>query len=652
MAPEGIKLPSDSTMASQKIRRSASAPLEAPSNDSKKANQPPPANPLATVVLQSKAILEGRKGELFQLLLQNDPKSAPPIKLYADTNISPGTPLLLELDEKGQYQPVDSPSRAQVGKLIELGLDFWQAHLFPKAATKSAPTLPATDTLVALAKQFPQLKPIIQWLIQRPNQLNSQVIRQWMQENSSLSSLREFTNAKSTTQFSLAQSSLPSEQGPTRPSSLTIDPSLASRTRIKTLLNALVSNAAHGRIINAITLNPLPTNNLGLAQGTQIGTLPVNLSTPTAPLPAFLKFAFALSPSGAEGKPASTQFSEGLAAAAIRSKQWAPMVGQVPTVNPKALTNYIAEQTQNLKAVLSTGISTQNIAATQTTLNPSAMSQFTTLTPAPSSNTELPSTTLSTFRQMTHELLNLTLSKTNQAQQTASSTATSLIEIKLGQWLALIEQTQAKDSSDLAHLLKSKAMNILSGQTDSGDKIQTDPRLQASLSQPDKDNALNQLRSWVEATQAKVLHQAVQAASAQWQAPDLPVIQQMQLPLIWLGLTSWADIEWWQEKKKTAADEEREAESKRRWRMRIYLSVEPLSEFCADIDWHPNDTQLIFWSEDAATLAHLNTLVPTLKEWTLGLSSESIIQTRHGMPKRASEQQLKRTNHHLVDVKT
>ncbi|MFQ3228968.1 hypothetical protein [Reinekea sp.] len=652
MAPEGIKLPSDSTMASQKIRRSSSAPLDAPMADSKKASQSPPPNPLATVVLQSKAILEGRRSELFQLLLQNDPKSAPPIKIYADTNISPGTPLLLELDAKGQYQPVDSPSHTQIGKLIELGLDFWQAHLFPKAASNSKHTLPATDTLVALAKQFPQLKPLIQWLVQRPSQLNSQIIRQLLQENSPLSSLREFTNTQSSKQFSLSQSPTATEQGKTNAPTLAIDPLITDRTRVKTLLNSLVSSQVAGRSPSAINLNPLVINQLGLAQGTQIGTVSINTLTPKTPIQAFLKFAFALPMNTSEAKPASGQFGEAFVSSAIRSKQWAPMVGLLPTVSPRVLSNYIAEQNQNIKAAVNTGIINQGTTANQMFSNPSGNNQFSALASAPMSTGDAATTTMSTFRQMTNELLSLTLSKTNQAQQTASSTASNLIEIKLGQWLALIEQVQAKDSSDLAYLLKSKAMNILSGQADSSDKIQSDPRLQSSLSQPDKENALNQLRSWVEATQAKVLHQAVQAASAQWQTPDLPVIQQMQLPLIWLGLTSWADIEWWQEKKKKESDDEAEEKSKRRWRMRIYLNVAPLSEFCADIDWHPNDTHLVFWSEDSTTLAHLNTLVPTLKEWTQGLSNESIIQTRHGMPKRASEQQLKRTNHHLVDVKT
>jgi hypothetical protein len=238
------------------------------------------------------------------------------------------------------------------------------------------------------------------------------------------------------------------------------------------------------------------------------------------------------------------------------------------------------------------------------------------------------------------------------AAATVENNRNTLLEVKLGQWINLIDQTILKGLPDISSQLKAKALNILNSGAMTGDKIQTEIKASLNTSQTDKDAPLHQLRNWMDAAQAKMLHQAVQAASTQWQAPDLPVIQQMQLPLIWLGLTTWADIEWWQEKKKKKQTDDAEEVQKRRWRMRIFLTIKPMSEFCADIDWHPNDTHLVFWSEDSSTLAHLNTLVPTLKSWTQGLSSESIIQTRHGMPKRASEQQLKRSNHHLVDIKT
>ncbi|MDO7641931.1 MAG: hypothetical protein MUQ76_08250, partial [Reinekea forsetii] len=114
MANDGIRLPSDSTVTSQKIVRGGGEP-ETTALPAK--NVPAtPVTPLLTVVLQSKTLLAGNKTALFELILQNDPKSAPPLSVLSDAPIKPGTSLLLELDKHQQYQPIRQPSQAQVTK--------------------------------------------------------------------------------------------------------------------------------------------------------------------------------------------------------------------------------------------------------------------------------------------------------------------------------------------------------------------------------------------------------------------------------------------------------------------------------------------------------------------------------------------------------
>ncbi|MBU2862663.1 hypothetical protein KO489_02280 [Reinekea forsetii] len=659
MAPDGIKLPSDTTVASQGVRRNASAPLESTERTVNSSNRPPP-NPLATIVLQSIPIIEGQKGGLFQLILQNDPKSEPPIKVVADSNIKLGTPLLVELDENGQYQPADRLTQAQITKLVTLELEFWQAHLYPKAAVKTSPTLPSAQALEVLAKNYPELKPLVQWLTQRPSQLTGQQIQKWLQEFSPLSVLRENTTAPSSKAFNLATSSTSGHSG-TAPHNSTAkipNSSLGSNLFQPAQPTQPVTTGAHS---NA-PLQPLTTSTAFTAQPTtrlapeQIQQPPVK--HPILTLIGKITFGAHADTAVKNTKPTLTNSketpllnrNESIQSAVFRAKQLTPMIG----LNAKALPTNIAQ------LVLSPNITSAPTFTQQATQAPgtpkganevlgNSAQALTASLPSPTQQTNVRSSAFTVFKQISSDLFSTQSHPLKPSQSILPKPVTDLIEVKLSQWIGLIEQTQTKTQADLSQLLKSKAMALINEGQSAAEKIQIDPKLLQS--QATKDDPLSQLRSWLESAQAKVFHQAVQSAATQWQLPELPPVQQLQLPLIWLGLTSWADIEWWQEKKKNQASQEKE-ERDRRWRMRIYLNVDPLSEFCADIDWHSNDTQLVFWSEDAATLSHLNQLIPTLTSWTQGLSDESVIQTRHGMPKKVSKQQLQQTNHHLVDIKT
>ena len=470
MANDGIRLPSDSTVTSQKIVRGGGEP-ETTALPAK--NVPAtPVTPLLTVVLQSKTLLAGNKTALFELILQNDPKSAPPLSVLSDAPIKPGTSLLLELDKHQQYQPIRQPSQAQVTKLVNLELDFWRGHLLPKADARNFPPLPSPADLNGLAQRFSALSPLVHWLNQRQARLSSPVVAAWIRETVALSQLRYW-------------SSMPKGRGS----------GLAALGSDLPLLDGLDS----------------------------LDEAPPSGGHTTLPTPA--------------------------------------------GVNPMMA----------------------------------------------GSGMEVP------------------------------------LEIKLGQWLGLMDDTIKAKPEQLNNQQITRATALIQQSLEQASKIPLESGQNIPSSKD--DSPLLALRSWLEASQARIQNSAILGASAQWSAPDQPTVQQMQLPLIWLGLTSWADIEWWQEQHRNTANADKDARARRRWRMKVYLSLAPMSDICADIDWGGDATQLTFWSEDAATLSHLNTLLPKLESWTAGLGERNIT-TKHGMPKKMNADRQKEKDNHLVDIHT
>jgi len=148
---------------------------------------------------------------------------------------------------------------------------------------------------------------------------------------------------------------------------------------------------------------------------------------------------------------------------------------------------------------------------------------------------------------------------------------------------------------------------------------------------------LLQLRNWLEAVQGKTQNNAIQQTlSALTQGGDGPnqPVQQLSIPLIWMGPSSWANLEWWQEQA-SDAEQDSGAGGKRLWRFRLFFELEPLAPLCADLVWEPQKTDLTFWSEDRNTLAFLNSHLGTLEQWPEGLG-ERQLHTRHGMPRKKS----------------
>jgi hypothetical protein len=224
-------------------------------------------------------------------------------------------------------------------------------------------------------------------------------------------------------------------------------------------------------------------------------------------------------------------------------------------------------------------------------------------------------------------------------------------ELTIGLWLKEVDKQIAQSPPHLQAQLKQKAEQLL--QHNFAPELKVQPSQQSgSEKSSDKDELpLIAVRNWLDATQARIQNSAINNAMHQWSFPDTTV-QHMQLPLIWLGLTSWADLEWWQEKPKRKNSREKSAEEKNRWRMRMFLTLDPLAPMCADIDWSTDMTQVTFWSEDTSTLAHLNQLLPTLSSWTQGLGENSLT-TKHGMPKKVSKStETATTENHLVDIRT
>jgi hypothetical protein len=526
MVGDGIRLPNDSTVASTKVHRGTGLP-EAPARYETSA-KPVLTSPLFTVVLEAKTIAEGSKGGLYEIILQNDPKSAPPITVQSSSYVKPGTSMFLELNEQQIYRPVNQLSSEQFTRLAAIELDFWRAHVLPKADSQQANNLPGTSALNQVAENHPALKPLVQWLNQRPTELNGSLVQRWIQEFAPLP-----------TQKSLAVPELTPVQQPQTKSQPAATPSLASRSPL--------SNDAS---------QPQPS-----------------IQTTTA----------------------------------IQTAASAAETTMAPRVN---------------------------IQLTQATANSGTI-------PNPANQQpQQPGQTMSPDAQQPNRHHHLTIPETD------SKAPVNPLEITISQWINKIDQLIQSSPQDLQRLLKQTALQELERQTDLPHQT-----IKTSSSPADDTQLLN-LRNWLESSQARIQNLAVQTAAQHWAAPEQPTVHQMQLPLIWLGLTSWADIEWWQEKpRKEKTEKEKKDKQDRHWRMKIFLTMPPLSPLCADIDYHNDHTALTFWSEDAATLAHMNSLLTNLHQWTAGLG-ERTLQTKHGMPKRVNEDKQSYRDNHLVDIHT
>lgn len=625
MANEGIRLPSDTTVASQKVHRGSQA----------RDTQITPATPkevatpqtLITVVLQTKPLIEGSRSGLFELLLQNDPKSEPPIRLQSDTRIAPGTSLLLELDDQGVYRPIERPSRAQLTQMIQLELDFWRAHLLPKADQRSFPPTPEAAALTRIGNQWPELKPLTEWLTQRPETITGREMQRWFRETSPLSHLRNWQLTPSTQETSARQRTTPT----------------ADVSRVLPLPSPIAAQhpALNYPIGTRVNINPLPPN----------GLAPATAQTDRTSNPSVLTFAgrvFTLTTAPLTQPVSPVVFHDSVTP--IRATlAWPSLLSTATTTATPTTQN----QPSNLSTQAPTGSVSTGTPATSVTPVPVHFA----LTPVRSADhqpalqliAQVPQPITSTDTGSRAPLQTLPLPR-NLELLPQRRDGELPIEMKLGLWLQQLDKTVAQHPATLQSQMQGKAEEILRNMelTRSTPDAVTRPSTDAAS---DNDAPLLALRNLLDSTLARIQNNAIQTAAQQVTQPDQPV-QQMQLPLIWLGLTSWADIEWWQERpKKDKKQKDQDESRRRRWRMKIYLTLTPLGQVCADLDWGPDQTQLTFWSEDPATLNHLNQLLPTLNQWTEGLGERNL-STKHGMPSRRQNHRDDEPSHHLVDIKT
>lgn len=654
MANDSIRLPSDSTVAPQAIRRGSEQSRAVPSSTAGKT-APEPPSPLATIVLQSKVMVEGKQAGLYLLLVQNDPKSNPPIQLVSDTALQAGTSLLIERDELGQYRPVERITPEQLQRLVQLELDFWQSHLLPKAQKSETVSLPSAQQLQWLAIQKPELKPLLQWLMPRTKvELSAQTVQQW---------IKAFTPMA----HRLAWPTLLPASAP--PASSTPASTPAS---MMTLTN-ITANHQTG-IQNAVTLNMTPpVQSQPTVTTLQLLTRAINIEIPTQPATATSTQATtassqSLNPtqpanlgvpsqatSAAPSGPATTSVLTGLT---FTPSTPAPHTSILSAGNISVVTRPMPHTSSNAigndqKSTVPTSPGTQTIGSVPkgTTVGQSATSQMlgSTMTPLP--------TVLASSANANPKLGIVAVNGDSflppPSEGRIPETRINIVEARLAAWLARSDQAIKQDAPSLQAQLQHRAQQLLySSELIQGKIKQAVSQQQAHThaTKVDSESPLLAVRQWLDSTLAKVQSLAVQNAVQQWTAPDQPPVQQAQIPLIWLGLNGWVDIEWWQQQRSQASQDDHDRQ-KRRWSLRLYLSIAPLADICADIDWGIDNTQVIFWSNDQPTLAHLNQLLPTLKAWTRGLSDDCEIETKRGFPKRMREKTIPESQH-LVDILT
>ncbi|MEJ2043216.1 MAG: hypothetical protein P8X74_22090 [Reinekea sp.] len=638
MADDRIRLPSDSTVASQKVHRGTELPeTQLPKSTVKPVTNP---TPLLTIVLQSTPLIEGRKQSLFELLVQNTPKSEPPIRLVSDSDIKPGTSLLLALDKDGEYQAIEKPTPDQLRQLVKLELEFWRTHLMPQANLKSEISLPAINQLKQLATEMPTFEPLIKALLQQPTKVNADQVRQWFQQFQTISTA------------STATRSAPADAKPGQ--------STTARTTAELPISAVnQANPAD----KAMQTPPKPILLPDLRLKTMVGFNNRPITVPE------LKAALSI--------PVTVRQSIEQSISVQPTNKPLQFSGQIFRFIPSSETRYPAMPPESHQLLLSVRPAQSNPSVSQTMM---AATTATTGIVMPShSSATLPKAVMVTihadsFNAMTPD--SPKAASNNQADNTnkilsplpwperpnqpieqiigrSVSRATLPVEFRLNAWIAELDSVIASNPATLKSYIQQQAETMLH-------KTQVPPMIKPSgveqspvkhtKATDDMDATLLLLRNALETSLARLQHSAVQTALQQWSSPDQP-IQHIHLPLIWLGLTHWADIEWWQEKKHSDKQKDSKKDSGQAFRMRIFLTLKPLSEFCAELHHNSDTTGLTFWSEDQATLSHLNNLLPTLEQWTQGLGKHQI-QTKHGLPKRKISLAEEASTQHLVDIRT
>lgn len=523
---------------------------------------------------------------LFDLLLKIDDQW---LQARTEQNFKPGTVLMIEASQGNQLLVLTRPDSQQLQQMMQASLSFWQAHTLPRVHPTELPPLPAPPALNAIAQQHPNLAPLVQWLTQAGSADSANLMR-WVANFLPLNTERPaITPLQAGSQTGSAP---PPAQTSANPSGAAVGTASTAAPTVPPASPLLPSNQSLTQAIVQVNSSTGPSSALQ----------PV--TTPTqnpAPLPLQVNALMASqNATPAPALPASAQMALNAALAGTRTP--------------------LAESDRQ-------GVSPASLTATQGQPQPPANS----------------GATVPVWRELTSPA----------SASTGARDATPVpMEIRLGQWLAQIESNVRQHPATLQEALAIKARQLLNANdaarpVQPGSSTPTPPS--AVSARAETLEPLLQLRGFLEGVQAKMQNNAIQQSLSTLTQPDMPQVQQLSIPLIWLGVAAWANLEWWQEKRQRK-DEDEKRSSDRLWRLRLFLELKPLAPLCADLTWQDHETQVIFWSQDPGTLTMVNQHLDQLTAWTEGLGDRQFT-TRHGMPPKKTTPKADDFQP-LVDVRT
>lgn len=540
----------------------------------------------AIAVVVEQTNLGTRQKPLFEMLLHLNDQW---VRARSDRPFEPGTVLLVEAARGNEIRVLPNLEPQQLNRMIQASLSFWQAHTLPRVQATQLPPVPNAQTLTQLAAEQPTLRPLLQWLNQTPP-LSTRSVAQWMQEFLPMPQ-------------ALGRSPLPPiPAGPGWSRPVAGPPGPASGTPATAPpMPATQAGTAHPAEPCAWTLRPLSA----LMQATLPASIRLNANPPGSPQ---------ATPHQSAGMPSTAAATAEFAGQPVQTQ---------PTAGPLRAT-LAARQ-----ALLA--LATQPLQSAPTALQPPASPDLPTVTPAVTTSSQA--------------------AQWSPLPTADGQTGRIPIEIRLAQWINLVNDRISQHPASLQQSLTQRAQQILNtpAETPSPPGATGQASAPAGRASAEEMQPLLQLRNLLDAFQGKTQNNAIQQALGTMNQPDTPQVQQLSIPLIWLGPSAWMNMEWWQERRKDTSDKA-EGRGKRLWRFRLFFELDPLAPLCADLVWEPRQTDVTFWSEDQNTLAFLNRHLGTLEEWTEGLG-ERRMHTRHGMPKKKTTPNPDEFQP-LVDVRT
>jgi len=711
---DSIRRPVDSTLSTRTAHRGGEDLLQPQREAMAQLRQSAPA---IAVVIEQHQLGTPSKPSFELLLSMNDQW----IRVQSTKPFQPGTVLLIEATADDQIRVLPNPEPAQLNRMMQASLQFWQAHTLPKVHATSLPPLPATTALQQLISEQPELKPLIDWLNQKPA-LNARTLANWVREFMPLAPPQAQAGSASTQQTLINALPLqPSNQPNSSQTTVNQAPNTNAAGGDKATL--IADKGAPGTVVQSApsspsTIAPSPMRALTEAIAASLPLLqqqplrwlplqqqptgqwqPIHQPGTTQPLTlvaskeTIIQIAATVTPAAL----VATKIPTAQPAAQVPAQAAAPATPRVTShaaVNiPTDIQSLLRIQpvdavalqqpqrppsllNQSLSPPVSSALSVlQNIPAgalriTVTPIFPTssanATATATVLTPnlpaaggnpnasSVSFSVSVTTTTVTTATEVaTSPAVSSSTTNANPAPDwrplpsRPGTTDQPPLEIRLAQWLLMIDNRIRQHPASLQQSLAQRAQQLLRSNDLNYGLDKPLPPLPQVHNSTAGDSAnqksatelqpLVQLRNWLEAVQGKTQNNAIQqtlgALAQGGDSPNQPV-QQLSIPLIWMGPSSWANLEWWQEKA-SDAEEETGAGGKRLWRFRLFFELEPLAPLCADLVWEPQQTDLTFWSEDRNTLAFLNSHLGTLEQWTEGLG-ERQLHTRHGMPRKKS----------------